>query len=104
MKKTDTIPAFAPAIEEEKVTIRTITVIGNKKTKEHIVTREVPLKEGISYPMPFILNSIQTARQNLMNTTLFVDATVDFKNWFNDSLDIVVDVKERWYYFPFPIF
>jgi outer membrane protein assembly factor BamA len=104
LKETDTIPVSANAADEEKVTIRTITVVGNKKTKLHIVTREVPLKEGMSYSMPFILNALQTAKQNLMNTALFVDVTVDFKNWYNDSLDLLVDVKERWYYFPFPIF
>jgi outer membrane protein assembly factor BamA len=103
-KETDSIPLSSNVPDEEKVVIRQITVVGNKKTKLHIVTREVPLKEGMSYPMPFILNSLQTARQNLLNTALFVDANVDFTNWFNDSLDIIVDVKERWYYFPFPIF
>jgi outer membrane protein assembly factor BamA len=104
LKQTDTSSLYKNAPDEEKVIIRQITVVGNKKTKLHIVTREVPLKEGMSYSMSYILNSLQTARQNLMNTTLFVDATVDFKNWYNDSLDILVDVKERWYYFPFPLF
>jgi outer membrane protein assembly factor BamA len=104
LKETDTIPVLSHAPEEALVTIRKITVVGNKKTKLHIVTREVPLQQGMSYSMPVILNSLQTAKENLMNTTLFVDVTVDFKNWYNDSLDIMVDVKERWYYFPFPIF
>jgi len=91
-------------LDESNITIRSITVFGNRKTKSNIITRELPLLEGTAYPMSFILNALQLGRQNLMNTTLFVDASVDFTKWFNDSLDIVVDVKERWYYFPFPIF
>ena len=87
-----------------KITIRRITVTGNKVTKERIVLREVYLKEGMSYPMPYILEQIKEGRLNLINTLLFVDATVDFTNWYNDSLDIVIDVKERWYWFPFPLF
>src|SRR5262245_42133181 len=86
------------------LTIRDIHVTGNKKTKKFIVLREITVQKGISYSISDILKSIQLSRQNLMNTTLFVDATVDFANWTNDSLDIVVDVKERWYYFPIPYF
>jgi outer membrane protein assembly factor BamA len=92
------------AYENRKVTIRHMTVTGNRKTKDRIIFREVYLEPDSSYPMPFILESIHTGRTNLINTALFVDATVDFKNWFNDSLDIVIDVKERWYWFPFPLF
>jgi outer membrane protein assembly factor BamA len=98
-----TVPV-SKVLDESNVTIRNVSITGNKKTKAHIVAREVPLTEGQSYPMSFILNALQLGRQNLMNTTLFVDAAVDFTRWYNDSLDIVVDVKERWYYFPFPIF
>ncbi len=90
--------------KELLTTVRNITVSGNRKTKEWIVLREVYLKPGIAYTMPFILESIKNGRTNLINTSLFVDATVDFKNWFDDSIDIVIDVKERWYWFPFPLF
>jgi outer membrane protein assembly factor BamA len=86
------------------VTIRKFVVTGNRITKERIVLREVYLEKGKAYPMPFILESIQNGKRNLINTTLFVDASVEFRNWVNDSLDIVVDVKERWYWFPFPLF
>jgi outer membrane protein assembly factor BamA len=102
-KTADSIPA-ATALEESQVFIRKINIVGNRKTKPHIVKREVPLEEGKGYPMSLILSSLQTGRQNLMNTALFVDVSLEFTNWYNDSLDVVVDVKERWYYFPFPIF
>ena len=91
-------------LDDALVTVRKITVTGNRKTKLRIVLREVYLDADSSYTMPFILEKIKNARSNLMNTTLFVDATVDFKNWYEDSIDIVVDVKERWYWFPFPLF
>jgi outer membrane protein assembly factor BamA len=86
------------------VTIRDIRLTGNKITKNYIVLREVPLKKGEKYPLSEIQGNLQLARQNLMNTTLFVDVSVDFTNWFNDSIDLVIDVKERWYYFPVPYF
>ena len=98
------VDTVSQAYTNRKVTIRNITVTGNRKTKDRIVFREIYLKADSSYPMPFIIESIHSGRTNLINTSLFVDATVDFKNWFNDSLDIVIDVKERWYWFPFPLF
>lgn len=86
------------------VTVRKIEVTGNQKTRLPIVTREVTLTPGAAYTMPQVLEAVKQSRNNLMNTTLFVDAHVDFKNWYDDSLDIVVDVRERWYFFPVPYF
>ena len=91
-------------LKKSAITIRDIQVSGNRITKKYIVLREVVLLKGSAYSISDILANIRTSRQNLMNTSLFVDATVDFKNWFNDSIDIVIDVKERWYWFPLPIF
>lgn len=86
------------------LTIRDIIISGNKITKTYIVQREMPLKKNGRYSISDILRNIPRSRQNLINTGLFIDASVDFTNWFNDSMDIVVDVKERWYYFPVPYF
>ncbi|MCU0380959.1 MAG: hypothetical protein MUE58_07190 [Chitinophagaceae bacterium] len=94
----------AGILQQTQVTVRNILIKGNKKTKTYIVEREIMLKTGQSYTISDILAQIRTSRQNLMNTRLFVDATVDFTRWENDSLDIVVDVKERWYVFPVPYF
>jgi len=89
--------------DECKVTIREIYLSGNKQTRDGILLREIPIEKGRSYSMAFILRSIERANENLMNTTLFVTVKTDFRNWFNDSLDITVNVAERWYYFPLPV-
>jgi outer membrane protein assembly factor BamA len=94
----------AGILRQTRIAIRDIQIKGNKKTKTYIVEREVLLKKGESYTISDILVHIRTSRQNLMNTRLFVDASVDFTRWENDSMDIVVDVKERWYFFPVPYF
>ena len=89
-------------LHSSKVVIRNILVSGNKKTKKYIIGREIVFKEGSAYSISEILSGVQTSRQNLMNTSLFVDATVNFTNWVNDSMDVYADVKERWYFFPLP--
>lgn len=90
------------ALQQSSVTIRNVFSSGNKITKSYIIAREVPLKKGEKYTMSDILKNIPLAKQSLLNTGLFIDVAVDFTNWSNDSLDILVDVKERWYYFPVP--
>ncbi|MFZ9589315.1 MAG: POTRA domain-containing protein [Chitinophagaceae bacterium] len=89
-------------LQSSKVVIRNIIISGNKKTKNYIIGREITFKKGAAYSISEILSGVQTSRQNLMNTALFVDATVNFTNWISDSLDIYADVKERWYFFPLP--
>jgi outer membrane protein assembly factor BamA len=75
-------------------TIRSIIVQGFKKTRSFIIRREFALEEGRSYLLPDIISGIQTTRQNLINTALFVDVTVQPCSWESDTLDIVVEVKE----------
>lgn len=82
-------------------TVRTIQVQGEWKTKTFIIRREFALEEGRSYLLPEILSGIRTTRQNLINTALFVDVNVKPYRWEGDSLDILVELKERWYYWPF---
>lgn len=94
----------APILSQSNVTIRNINISGNKITKKYIVLRELPFEIGRSYSISEVLIGLQTGRQNLMNTTLFVSASLNFTNWYNDSMDIYIDVKERWYYIALPFF
>ena len=103
-EKKEEVFENAAILDHSHIAIRDIVVTGNKITKNYIVLREVQFVKGGSYSIAEILNGIQTSRQNLMNTTLFIDATVNFTNWDNDSMDIYVDVKERWYYIALPYF
>ncbi|PHX74101.1 MAG: hypothetical protein CK547_04925 [Chitinophagaceae bacterium] len=92
----------ASILGDAHVTIRDIKIDGDKRTKDYIVLRELTLQKDTGYTMTYVLSALKTSRQNLINTSLFVDVTVTFTNWANDSLDINVEVKERWYYFGLP--
>lgn len=91
-------------LKSSLLTIRNIAITGNRITKAYIIAREIPMKENGKYSISDILRNLPRSKQNLINTGLFIDVTVDFTNWFNDSIDLVIDVKERWYYFPVPYF
>lgn len=82
-------------------TVRRILITGQQRTRTYIIAREITLVEGRAYGVADILSQVRTSRQNLMNTALFVDVSVTPCNWEGDSLDIAVEVKERWYWWPF---
>jgi hypothetical protein len=44
------------------------------------------------------------ARQQIMNTSLFVDVNVYVSARNGNVVDINIDLKERWYFFPLPYF
>ncbi len=94
----------ADILKTSYLVVRDIIITGNKVTRPYIISREVPVRKGGKYSISAILRSIPEARKNLMNSGLFIDVATDFDRWVNDSIDIVIDVKERWYYFPVPYF
>jgi outer membrane protein assembly factor BamA len=81
-----------------------VKVNGNKKTKEYIILREVPFKKGDRLPAADLEKVLIQAKQQVMNTLLFVDVNVYVAAKKGNVLVINVDVKERWYFFPLPYF
>lgn len=84
--------------------IRNIVITGNKKTKASIILREIPFKPGDHFQLQELVSKFEDARRQLMNTTLFHEVIVALKGFEGHNVDILVDVKERWYIFPVPYF
>ena len=89
---------------EKPFVVREIVIEGNRKTKESIILREIPFKPGDAYLLQELVKKFEIARQQLMNTTLFHEAIVALKSFDGYNIDILVQVKERWYIFPVPYF
>jgi hypothetical protein len=86
------------------ITVRNLTIIGNKRTKPYIVEREIAVAEGGVYKKGAFKRALRQTREQLMNTALFVDVIVTPVEVGNDQVDVIVEVKERWYIFPVPYF
>jgi len=93
------------------VTVGNIILSGNKKTRDIIVLREIPFKKGESYSLEELVKKFETARRQLMNTALFSAVIVAIKNVDGgqsagpaNQIDVIVEMKERWYIFPLPVF
>ena len=84
--------------------IRNIVIAGNKKTKASIILREIPFKPGDQFQLQQLVSKFEDARRQLMNTALFHEVTVALKSFEGYNVDILVEVKERWYVFPLPYF
>lgn len=86
------------------VTINRIFIIGNDVTRERIIRRELSLREGdiiFSSDLPSVL---EVEKKKLINTRLFNTVSIRTLELEKDQFDLLIDLKERWYTFPSPIF
>src|SRR5678810_1089700 len=79
-----------------------IVITGNKRTKDYIIERELSFKSGDSISLPDLVKKFEGARQQLINTRLFIEVVVALKSIRGYFVDVSIDVKERWYIFPIP--
>ena len=63
---------------------------------------ELPFKSGDSLTLQQLTRYFVQSREHLINTRLFNEVTVSLKEFRGYTIDINIDVKERWYIFPLP--
>lgn len=81
--------------------VNTITLSGNKRTKEKIILREIPFHIGDTIARKNLDYIIERTRFNVFNTLLFTIVNVDTIIRGN-KLDVTVNMQERWYIWPVP--
>jgi outer membrane protein assembly factor BamA len=112
------------SFSEPYVKISKIEVTGNKKTKEKIIIRELDFKPGDSLfskldKDEYAFGSGQKrisrsdsselslrmrySRENIINTKLFLEADLYLEQIEGGEYKLRIDVKERWYFWAFPI-
>ena len=85
------------------LTIGTITLIGNKITKDRILFRELTFQKGDTIDSSAVEKTFKRSEENLFNTSLFNSVHI---TWLieKDKINVFILVTERWYIFPLPIF
>lgn len=84
--------------------INRVFIVGNRLTRDQIILRELTLKPGdiiFSLDLPSILD---LDRKKLINTRLFNTVEIRTMELADNKVDLLIDVNERWYTFPSPIF
>jgi hypothetical protein len=102
-KSLDTLQ-FHPIDSSAKMKIRDIIVSGNRITKNYLVLREIPFKVNDSIAPENFAKEFEQARQLIYNTTLFNEVKLTPHYISQVEVDILVEVKERWYIYPIPQF
>lgn len=84
-------------------TISSIEITGNKKTKNHIIIRELVKKQNDSVQLKNIAKISERSELNMFNTGLFIYDSLTYKINHNlKTIDYTIKVKERWYVWPIP--
>ncbi|MEP7163477.1 MAG: POTRA domain-containing protein [Ferruginibacter sp.] len=87
-----------------KLKVTAIHISGNKKTKNYIILREMPFKEGDSLIISRLLDTLKQARYQVYNINLFSEVEVTPLIISAHELEVHVKVREKWYVYPTPQF
>ena len=81
-----------------------ITVKGNKRTKKHIILRELSIASGDLLEKEGMEEVLEENRNQVYNTRLFNEVKIKISKLQAPLIDLVIEVEERWYIFPAIIF
>ena len=86
------------------VIIGSVTIGGNRITRERIILRELLVRPGDAVSILQLDTLINRSEENLMNTSLFnfADISYSIETPAADTVDLEVSVTERWYIWPIP--
>ncbi len=101
---TDSTYSFSLPDSGAKVNIHNIVIGGNKVTKSYLIEREIPFRVNDSIIFRNVNKELEQARQLVYNTTLFNEVKLTAKFISSSDMDVMVEVKERWYIYPVPQF
>jgi outer membrane protein insertion porin family len=91
--KNDSITVEIRIREDEPATIRKVTVVGNDKTNDHVIYRELRVKPGDLFSRQNIIRSIREIGQlGFFDTNVVPDVKPDYQN---KTADIEFSVVEK---------
>ncbi len=88
------------------ITVSTVTVEGNYRTRTPIILREMAMQPGDTLPRNILEGSLEIDRRKIINTNLFITVEMLHSPSQEDSnsVDVRVVVKERLYMVVLPVF
>jgi outer membrane protein assembly factor BamA len=84
--------------------VNRILIIGNNLTRSSIILRELSLKKGDIVNEAYLPLLIEKDKRKVFNLHLFNTVDIRILDMANGTIDILIEVDERWYTFPIPIF
>src|SRR5690606_36802657 len=92
--------------QSQNVLIRKISVTGNTKTKANVRLREMDLKVNDTVSLAVLPARIDENEKRILSTRLVSWVDINMRTWEDSisSVDLVINVEEGWYLYPYPIF
>ena len=90
--------------QSSNIIIDEIKILGNKKTKENIILRELTLKEGIIISKDKFISTIEEDKRKVINTDLFNEVEFKIEIIKENHIIIIINVLESIYWAPIIIF
>ena len=100
----DTVIIAIDSSDARILTVNRILIIGNKKTYDRIISRELSLKSGDTISTKNLKALLLRDKNKIYNLKLFNTVVVRTLELTENQIDLLVEVNERWYTFPSPIF
>lgn len=88
---------------EKKVFLENIFVVGNARTRQEIILREINLFPGTFYSLKDLHEQMIKDRRLVFNTQLFLSVQFHLHELSETNVLLVVEVKERQYLLPIPV-
>lgn len=102
--KIDPVKADSNLDSTAFIIISSIQILGNKITKNQIITRELEFEIGDTIQSSDFLALTEQSRKNILNTSLFNFTNIEYAFLDKERVFIIINVIERWYTLPLPIF
>lgn len=81
-----------------------VIIIGNKRTKDWIIHRELSLKQADTVLRYQLAKLLERDKNKIYNLRIFHTAKLQALELPDKTFDLLVEVEERWFTFPIPIF
>lgn len=101
LSSTGTVP---DTVQHRILEVNRVIILGNKITRDRIILRELSFKPGDTVSSRRVDDQLVRDRAKIYNLRLFNTVVVRRIPFDDYRFDIIVEVSERWYTFPSPIF
>jgi outer membrane protein assembly factor BamA len=93
------VRAAQPANDDTVFILDSIIIVGNTHTKDYVIQAEISLHQGVQFT-PALLEYEQN---RIYSLGLFNRVQIHILPKQEKKADLVIEVHERWYIFPFPV-
>ena len=99
--KASVAHAFAADFsKQDSLEIEGISILGNNKTKERIILRELDFKTGDRIAASELDTLLKINRDHIFNLHLFLEVHLESRLIEKGKIHIIIVVKERWFTLP----